>query len=81
MNKMEVDLNMLCLLVLDGVGGEVSGADVVAVDEGVVGDMPVKLQKELPKPAHLSHTVTLLATPRYSASTLERETTIYHFDV
>jgi hypothetical protein len=35
-HKMEVDLNMLCVLVLNGVGGEVDGADVVVVDEGAL---------------------------------------------
>jgi hypothetical protein len=35
-HKMEVDLNMLCALVLNGVGGEVDGADVVVVDEGAL---------------------------------------------
>jgi hypothetical protein len=32
----EVDLDMLHALVLDEVGGEVDGADVVAVDKGVL---------------------------------------------
>jgi hypothetical protein len=32
-HKVEVDLDMLCALVLNGVGGEVDGTDVVAVDE------------------------------------------------
>jgi hypothetical protein len=35
-HKVEVDLNMLHALVLDGVGGEVDGADVVSVDKGVL---------------------------------------------
>jgi hypothetical protein len=32
-DKVEVDLDMLCTLVLNGVGGEVDSANVVAVDE------------------------------------------------
>jgi hypothetical protein len=32
-HKVEVDLDMLRALVLNGVGGEVDGADVVTVDE------------------------------------------------
>jgi hypothetical protein len=32
-DKVEIDLNMLGVLVLNGVGGEVDGADVVAVDQ------------------------------------------------
>jgi hypothetical protein len=32
LNEVEVDLDMLYILMLNGVGGEVDGADVVAVD-------------------------------------------------
>jgi hypothetical protein len=32
-DEVVVDLDMLCTLVLNGVGGEVDSADVVAVDE------------------------------------------------
>jgi hypothetical protein len=32
-DKVEINLNMLGVLVLDGVGGEVDGADDVAVDQ------------------------------------------------
>jgi hypothetical protein len=35
-NEVEVDLNMLRTLVLNGVGGEVDGADVVTIDESVL---------------------------------------------
>jgi hypothetical protein len=35
-NEVEVDLDMLRTLMLNGVGGEVDDADVVAVDESVV---------------------------------------------
>ena len=42
-DEVEIDLNMLCALVLDGVGGEVDGADVVAVDEGAPGEWAVEL--------------------------------------
>jgi hypothetical protein len=36
LHKVEVDLDMLRALVLNGVDGEVDGADVVAVDEGAL---------------------------------------------
>jgi hypothetical protein len=36
LHKVEADLDMLRALVLNGVGGEVDGADVVAVDEGAL---------------------------------------------
>jgi hypothetical protein len=32
----EVNLDMLCALMLNGVGGEVDSADVVAVDESAL---------------------------------------------
>jgi hypothetical protein len=35
-NDVEVDLNILCTLVLNGVGGEVDGADVVTVDKSAI---------------------------------------------
>jgi hypothetical protein len=35
-HKVEVDLDMLRALVLNGVDGEVDGADVVTVDEGAL---------------------------------------------
>jgi hypothetical protein len=40
-DEVQVDLHMLGALVLDGVGGEVDGADVVAVDEGAPGERAV----------------------------------------
>jgi hypothetical protein len=33
-NEVEINLNMLRALMLDGIGGEVDCADVVAVDQG-----------------------------------------------
>jgi hypothetical protein len=32
-DKMKINLNMLCALVLNGIGGEVDGTDVVVVDQ------------------------------------------------
>jgi len=46
-NEVQVDLHMLRPLMLDGVGGEVHGADVVAVDERALGERAVKLRQEL----------------------------------
>jgi hypothetical protein len=36
LDEVEVDLNMLCMLVLNGVGGDVDSADVVVVDESAL---------------------------------------------
>jgi hypothetical protein len=35
-DKVEVDLDMLCTLVLNGVGGEVDGIAVVALDKSAL---------------------------------------------
>jgi hypothetical protein len=36
-NEVKIELNMFRTLMLDGVGGEVHGADVIIVDRGVNG--------------------------------------------
>jgi hypothetical protein len=46
-NKVQVNLHMLRPLMLNRVGGEVHGADVVAVDERALGERAVKLSQEL----------------------------------
>jgi hypothetical protein len=43
---------------LNRVGGEVHGVDVVAVDERALGEWSVKLSQELSEPARLSHAVS-----------------------
>jgi hypothetical protein len=35
-HKVEVDIDMLRALVLNGVGGEVDGTDIITVDEGAL---------------------------------------------
>ena len=57
-DKVEVDLNMLRALVLDGDGGEVHSADVVAVNEGAPTKRLVELEEELAQPRHLGHAVS-----------------------
>jgi hypothetical protein len=42
-HKVEVDLDMLRALVLNGVGGEVDSTDAVAVDEGALYQWSVEL--------------------------------------
>ena len=46
-NEMQVDLHMLRSLMLNGVGGEIHGTDVVAVDERALGERAMKLSQEL----------------------------------
>jgi poly-beta-hydroxyalkanoate depolymerase len=44
-HKMEVDLDMLHTLVLNGVGGELDDIDVVTVDESALPQQSVELLK------------------------------------
>jgi len=46
-HEVQVNLHMLRPLMLDGVGGEIHGADVVAVDERALGERAVELRQEL----------------------------------
>jgi hypothetical protein len=57
-NEVQVNLHMLRLLMLNRVGGEVHGADVVAVDERALGERAVKLSQELSESGRLSHAVS-----------------------
>jgi hypothetical protein len=56
-DKVKIDLDMLRALVLDGVGGEVDGTDVVAENEGAPGQQIVELLEQLTEPGRLSHVV------------------------
>jgi hypothetical protein len=55
--KMKINLHMLRTLMLNGVGGEVHGTDVVAVDESAARWWSMELIKELAQPGGLSHTI------------------------
>ena len=57
-NEVQVDLHMLRPLMLNGVGGEIYGADVVAVDENALGERAVELRQELSKPGCLRYVVS-----------------------
>jgi hypothetical protein len=57
-NKVQVNLHMLRPLMLNRVGGEVHGADVVALDERALSEWTVKLSQELSEPGRLSHAVS-----------------------
>jgi hypothetical protein len=72
MNKVEINLDMIGVLVLDGVGGEVDGADVVTVDQSG----PWQGLYSSTSSWRSQHTsITPLATTRYSTLALEREMT------
>jgi hypothetical protein len=56
-DEVEVNLDMLCALMLNGVGGEVDSADVVAVDESALRQRSMELLEELPEPTSFSYAV------------------------
>jgi hypothetical protein len=56
-NKVKINLHMLGALVLNGVGGEVDGADVVAVDQSGQRQGAMQLHNQLLKPTCLFHAV------------------------
>jgi len=57
-HEVQVDLHVFRPLMLNGVAGEVHGADVVAVDERALGNRAVELRQELSEPGRLRHTVS-----------------------
>lgn len=56
-HEVEINLNVLGALVLNRVGGEVEGADVVTVDQGALCQRGVELHEELAEPAGLGHAI------------------------
>jgi hypothetical protein len=56
-NEIKINLHMLCMLMLNGVGGEVYGADVVTVDKGAPRRRSLELVEQLSQPSGLSHAV------------------------
>ena len=57
-HEVQVNLHMLHPLMLNGVGGEIHGADVIAVDERALGERAVERRQELSEPGRLRHTVS-----------------------
>ena len=57
-NEVQFDLHMLRPLMLNGVGGEIHGADIVAVDGCALGERAMELRQELSKPGRLRHAVS-----------------------
>ena len=57
-HEVQVNLHVLRPLMLDGVGGEIHGTDVVAVDERALGERAVELRQELSESGRLRHAVS-----------------------
>jgi hypothetical protein len=56
-NEIEINLHMLCALMLNEVGGEIDDANVVAVDKRAPRQRTLELMEQLLQPSALSHTV------------------------
>jgi hypothetical protein len=57
-NEVQVNLHIVRPLMMNPVGGELHGADVVAVDERALGERAMKLNQELSEPGCLSHAIS-----------------------
>jgi len=77
-NEVQVDLNMLGSLMLNRVGGEVNGADIIAVDHCNTTEWAVKLYQKLAQPAGFGDSIRdclilrLCTGPRHCRLTLGR---------
>jgi len=76
-DEVKVDFHMLGTLMLNGVGGEVDGADVVAVDEA--GRIQ-RVMQSCRSCRSQEASATPLATARYSSSALDQETLGWRLD-
>jgi hypothetical protein len=56
-DKIKINLYMLDALMLNGVGGEVLGANVVTVDKGASRRWGLELVEQLSQPSGFSHAV------------------------
>jgi len=50
-HEVEINLDMLCALMLNRIGGEVNSTDIVTVDQSRLGQRAMKLLKQLTKPS------------------------------
>jgi hypothetical protein len=57
LDKMKINLHILSALMLNEIGGEVHGANIIAVDEGALRQRDLELVEQLTQPGGLSHTV------------------------
>ena len=71
-NKVQVDLDVLSVLMLNRVRGEIRGADVVAVDKCRTGWRAMQLSEQLAKPARFSDTICDGPVLRFGAGPRDR---------
>jgi hypothetical protein len=67
--EVEINLNILAVLVLDGVSGVVDDTSVVAIDQSCPRQGVVQLHKQLTKPACLCHAISHDTVLRLNART------------
>jgi hypothetical protein len=56
-DKIKTDLHMISALLLNGVGGEVHGADIITVDKCAPRRQGLELVEQLTQPSDISHAV------------------------
>ena len=56
-HEVEIDLNVLGALMLDGVGAHVNGADVVTIDQRGAPEWSMKLEEQLSESCSLCNTI------------------------
>jgi hypothetical protein len=56
-DKMKINLYMLGVLMMNGVGGEVHDADIIAVDKCALRRWGLELVEQLMQPGGLSHAI------------------------
>jgi hypothetical protein len=56
-NKIKINLHMLGMLILNGVGGEVHGADIIAVDKCALRRWGLELVEQLTQQSDFSQAV------------------------
>jgi hypothetical protein len=68
-NEVAINLNMLGVLMLDWVSGEVDHANIVVVDQSGPRQEAMQLQKQLTEPTRLRHAVGYCAVLRLNTRT------------
>ena len=65
-NKVKINLNVLCALMLNRVGGYVDGTDVVTIYQCGTTKRGVKLQEELAQPCSFCNSISHSAVLSFS---------------
>lgn len=66
-HKVNIYLDMLCALVLDGIGSEINGGDIVTVNKNGGRRRAVEFSEQLMEPGCFSHNIS---NNSYSTSSL-----------